>query len=145
MKTKEEIASAWAGIKLEIFTDTKDLKYIHPYITPKQCLRAMEAYKGEAVNELKQGAVSSSAKQNDIKEMILAEYKKGNIVVSTFEGLQVAPLKEIIKQPTDGLLYDLNRNEAVVLTFINDPKWINDYAMVQVVRELKQQLEDKAK
>ena len=88
--------------------------------------------------------VSSSAKQNDIKEMILAEYKKGNIVVSTFEGLQVAPLKEIIKQPTDGLLYDLNRNEAVVLTFINDPKWINDYAMVQVVRELKQQLEDKA-
>ena len=89
------------------------------------------------------GDVSSSAKQNDIKEMILAEYKKGNIVVSTFEGLQVAPLKEIIKQPIDGLLYDLNRNEAVVLTFINDPKWINDYAMVQVVRELKQQLETK--
>lgn len=94
---------------------------------------------------LNKGDVSSSAKQNDIKEMILAEYKKGNIVVSTFEGLQVAPLKEIIKQPIDGLLYDLNRNEAVVLTFISDPKWINDYAMVQVVRELKQQLEDKAK
>lgn len=92
---------------------------------------------------LNKGDVSSSAKQNDIKEMILAEYKKGNIVVSTFEGLQVASLKEIIKQPIDGLLYDLNRNEAVVLTFINDPKWINDYAMVQVVRELKQQLETK--
>ena len=96
---------------------------------------------------LNKGDVSSSAKQNDIKEMILAEYKKGNIVVSTFDGVQVAPLKEIIKQPIDGLLFDLNRNEAVVLTFINDndPKWINDYAMVQVVRELKQQLEDKAK
>lgn len=87
--------------------------------------------------------VSSSTNENDIKEMVLAEYKKGNIVVSTFEGLQVAPLKEIIKQPIDGLLYDLNRNEAVVLTFINDPKWINDYAMVQVVRELKKQLETK--
>lgn len=60
MKTKEEIASAWAGIKLEIFTDTKDLKYIHPYITPKQCLRAMEAYKEEAVTELKQAAVMPS-------------------------------------------------------------------------------------
>jgi len=57
MKTKEEIASAWAGIKLEIFTDTKDLKHIHPYITPKQCLRAMEAYKEETVTKLKQGAV----------------------------------------------------------------------------------------
>ena len=87
--------------------------------------------------------ISGSTKENDIKEMVLAEYKKGNIVVSTFEGLQVAPLKEIIKQPIDGLLYDLNRNEAVVLTFINDPKWINDYAMVQVVRELKKQLETK--
>ncbi|MEK6878524.1 MAG: hypothetical protein AABY22_02900, partial [Nanoarchaeota archaeon] len=61
--------------------------------------------------------------QEDMKEFILSEYKKGNIVASTFEGLQVAPLKEIIKQPVDGLLYDLNRNESVVLTFINDPKW----------------------
>ena len=80
--------------------------------------------------------------QNDIKEMILSEYRKGNIVVLAFDGLQVAPLKEIIKQPIDGLLYDLNRNETTVLTFVNDPKWINDYAMLQVVRELKQQLEE---
>ena len=87
--------------------------------------------------------VKGSAPKMDIKEMVLAEYKKGNIVVATFEGLQVAPLKEIIKQPIDGLLYDLNRNESVVLTFINDPKWINDYAMVQVLRELKRQLEEK--
>ena len=33
--------------------------------------------------------VSSSTNENDIKEMVLAEYKKGNIVVSTFEGLQL--------------------------------------------------------
>jgi hypothetical protein len=75
-----------------------------------------------------------------IKEIVLAEYKKGNIVISNHEGIQAAPLKEIIKQPIDGLLYDLNRNEVVILTFINDPKWINDYALVQVLREFKNQI-----
>ena len=104
-----------------------------------------ETSKKAQIQPLNKGEINSSAQQNDIKEMILAEYQKGNIVVSTFEGLQVAPLKEIIKQPIDGLLYDLNRNEAVILTFINDPKWINDYAMMQVVMELKKQLEEKAK
>ena len=107
-------------------------------------IKLYDNFQKQVKNNLVQPDVSS-AKQNDIKDMILAESQKGNIVVSTFEGFQVAPLKEIIKQPIDGLLYDLNRNEAVVLTFINDPKWINDYAMMQVVRELKQQLEDKTK
>ena len=36
-----------------------------------------------------------------------------------------------------GLLYDLNKNESVILTSINDPKWINDYAVCQVIRALK--------
>jgi len=77
-----------------------------------------------------------------IKEKILAEYQKGNVVVSNFEGLQIAELKEIIKQPVDGLLYDINRNESVILTFIEDPKWVNDYASTQIIRELKTQLEE---
>lgn len=45
----------------------------------------------------------------EIKNKILAEYDKGNIVVASFEGLQSMPLDEFIKQPADGLLYDLNR------------------------------------
>lgn len=85
---------------------------------------------------------NNRTQHNAIKEMILAEYGKGNIVVLTVDGLQVAPLKEIIKQPIEGLLYDLNRDESVILTFIDNPKWINDYAMTQVIRELKQQLEE---
>jgi hypothetical protein len=44
MKTKEEILSSWSGKKLEIFTNTKELDYIHPYITPKQSLYAMEEF-----------------------------------------------------------------------------------------------------
>ena len=80
-------------------------------------------------------------KKEEIKNKILKEYKKGNIVVSTFDGIVTAPLKDIINQPTEGLLYDLNRDEATILTFIDDPKWINDYACMAVIRELKKQLE----
>jgi len=82
-------------------------------------------------------------KTKELKDKILEEYKKGNIVVSTVEGISVAPLKEVIKQPTEGLLYDINRDEATILTLIDDPKWVNDYACMAVIRELKRQLDSK--
>ena len=78
----------------------------------------------------------------NIKNKILEEYKKGNIVVYTFEGLMVMPIKDIVNQPTSGLLYDLNRDEATILTSIDDPKWINDYACAKVIEELKRQLDE---
>jgi len=78
----------------------------------------------------------------NIKDRILKEYKKGNIIVVGSEGLQVMPLNDFIKQPVDGMLYDLNRNEAVILTFIDNPKWINDYAVCQVIRLLKKRIEE---
>lgn len=77
-----------------------------------------------------------------IKDKILEEYKKGNIVVSGFEGLQIMKLEDIIKQPADGLLYDLNRNESIILTFLPNPKWVNDYASSQVIRQLKKRIEE---
>jgi len=77
-----------------------------------------------------------------LKEKILEEYKKGNIVIATGDGLQVAKLSEIIKQPTEGLLYDLNRDEATILTFIDNPKWINDYAVCKVIRALKARVDE---
>ena len=77
-----------------------------------------------------------------IKEKILEEYRKGNIVVATSEGLSVCKLSEIIKQPAEGILYDINRNESVILTFIPDPKWVNDYASSQIIRELKKRIEE---
>lgn len=77
-----------------------------------------------------------------LKDKILEEYKNGTVVIATPEGLQGTKLSEFIKQPTDSLLYDLNRNEAVVLTFIDDPKWVNDYAVCQVIRSLKSKIDD---
>lgn len=81
-------------------------------------------------------------KAEEIKDIILEEYKKGNIVISGVDGLQIMPIKEFIKQPTAGMLYDLNRCEAVVLTFLPDPKWINDYAVAKVIIELKNRIKE---
>lgn len=76
------------------------------------------------------------------KQILLTEYEKGNIVINTIEGVLTIPLKDFLKQPIEGILYDLNRDEATVLTFINDPKWINDYAVTKVIRELKKQIDE---
>lgn len=79
---------------------------------------------------------------NEFKESILTEYKNGNIVFATFDGLRTVSLSEFIKQPTEGLLYDLNRDEATVLTFVNDVKWINDFAVCKVIRALKDKISE---
>ena len=77
-----------------------------------------------------------------IKELILEEAKNGFLVIAGFEGLQKAKLSEIVKQPVEGLLYDLNRDPVTILTFINDPKWVNDYASMQVIRLLHNKVEE---
>ena len=79
---------------------------------------------------------------SELKDKILEEYKNGNIVIATHEGIKGTKLSEFIKQPIDGMLYDLNRNETVVLTFIDEPKWINDYAVCQVIRALKAKIDE---
>ena len=79
---------------------------------------------------------------NKIKSLILEEYKQGNIVITTNGAIRGAKLSEFIERPVDEILYNLNRNEAVVLTFIDDPKWINDYAVCKVIRALKSRIDE---
>lgn len=74
------------------------------------------------------------------KEQIIEEAKKGNVVINTIEGIVMAPIKELASQPVNGLLYDLNRDECTILSFIDDPKWINDYACAMVIRHLKAEI-----
>ena len=77
-----------------------------------------------------------------MKEIILEEYRKGNVVVANLGGIKTMKLEDIIKQPAEGILYDLNRLESVILSFLPDPKWINDYAASQVIRELKKRIKE---
>jgi hypothetical protein len=73
-----------------------------------------------------------------LREMILEKEKEGKVVFAVQGGLMEADIMDFINQPTEGLLYDLNRDKPTVMTFINDPKWINDYAVGLVISKLKE-------
>lgn len=76
----------------------------------------------------------------ELKEHILAERDKGNLVFQALPGeFMSAPVGEFVKQPVDGMLYDLNRGEEIALTFIDQPKWVNDFAVALVIRKLAEQ------
>jgi hypothetical protein len=78
-----------------------------------------------------------------IKELLLEESKKGFVCTLTPFGLQKTPLRELVEQAVEGLLYDLNRDELTILTFVeDDPKRINDFACAMVIREIKKQLDE---
>lgn len=121
---------------MEHTSEGSDAMYVAYSIALKEISKFHEAVK-LAQNE-------KVVRDEKIKELILEEYKKGNIVIATNEGIEAMPLKDFVKQPVDGILYDLNRNEMVVLAFVNDPKWVNDYAVAQVIRELKTIIDNQA-
>ena len=76
-------------------------------------------------------------KFENFRDEILAKEKEGKIVIATWEGFMEADLDKIIDQPTEGLLYDLNRDRATILTYIEDKKWVNDFACMKVIEKLK--------
>ena len=79
----------------------------------------------------------------ELKAHILDEQSKGNVVFWGMPGeLMAAPLNEFVEQPAMGILYDLNRLEEITMTFINDPKWVNDYAVAAVIRKLVEQRDE---
>lgn len=79
----------------------------------------------------------------NLLNVIQEKEKEDKIVFMTIEGPMVVDLEEFIKQPTEGILYDLNRDKATVITFMREgnPKWINDYAVGLVIAKLKSKWE----
>lgn len=76
-------------------------------------------------------------KYKEFRDYILEKEKEGKVVINTAVGLREISLDEIIKQSTEGLLYDLNRDRCTILTLIEDKKWINDFACMKVIEKLK--------
>lgn len=68
-----------------------------------------------------------------IRNKVLTEWDKGNLVYADIEGLKSIKLEEFVKQPLEGMLYDINRNAATILTFLDDPKWVNDFALTKLL------------
>jgi len=79
--------------------------------------------------------------RTELRDSILNQYEAGNIVVAGIEGLQLMKFDDFMKQPVDGILYDLNRGEETILCFIKDAKWVNDYAATKVIRRLWSDIE----
>lgn len=81
--------------------------------------------------------------KSDLKELVLEGRKKGKVVFLQYTGNDFAvmsePVTEFIDQPVDGILYDLNRLEEIALTYMDDPKWVNDFAVALTIRALKEE------
>lgn len=79
--------------------------------------------------------------EKSLKEIVLDQANAGNVVINTVEGLMLSKIEDLVNQPVDGLLYDLNRDKLTILAMIEnsefDHKWINDYACMQVIVYLK--------
>lgn len=69
-----------------------------------------------------------------MRDIILSEWEKGNVVFATADGLRECRFEDFIKQPLEGMLYDINRDAATVATFLDNPKWVNDYALTKLLR-----------
>lgn len=83
-----------------------------------------------------------STKQ-ELKDLILQKAEEDKVVFRAMDSLMEADIEEFIKQPTEGLLYDLNRDRATVMSWIDDPKWINDFAVCLVIEKLKEYYDKK--
>lgn len=72
--------------------------------------------------------------------------KQGILVIMTEMGLMGVSLEKFCQQDADGILYDLNRDEATTLTLGNEGlvRWVNDYAVAKVIRYLKEKLNEKS-
>ena len=82
---------------------------------------------------------SPSKEQESLRDKILAERDKGNLVYAHLEGYSVVKVEDFVKQPAEGMLYDLNRGEEVSLSFITEKKWVNDFAVALTIRKLVEQ------
>ena len=71
--------------------------------------------------------------RKSVCDWVLAEWDNGNLVYADIEGLKSIKFDDFIKQPLEGMLYDINRDTATILTFIEDPKWVNDFALTKLL------------
>ncbi len=72
-------------------------------------------------------------KLENIRDKVLKAWEEGRVCYLTIEGIMSCPLEDFVKQPLAGMLYDLNRDRATLLSFLEDPKWVNDFALTKLL------------
>lgn len=80
-----------------------------------------------------------SDKDDELRETVLKARKEGKVAMWLLPGqLGITPLEDFLKQPADGILYDLNRLEECALSD-DSIRWVNDFAVAVVIRKLVEQ------
>lgn len=75
---------------------------------------------------------------DELQNLILSKKKEGKIVFHSLEGLMEAKMEDIIQQPAEGMLWDLNRDVATLLSRASEenPCWVNDIALANITEYL---------
>lgn len=76
------------------------------------------------------------SKEEELRDKIFEAYKEGYICYRTPEGVMKQRIDDFVKQPLEGMLYDINRDKATILANLKDPKWINDFALTVLLEYL---------
>jgi len=72
--------------------------------------------------------------KEELREIVLDEMRKGWIVYRTIEGLHKQKIEDFVRQPIEGQLYDINRDMATCLAFIEEPFGVNNFASMVLLR-----------
>lgn len=75
---------------------------------------------------------------DELQNLILSKKKEGKIVFYSIEGLVEAKMENIIQQTANGLLWELNRDMATLLSRASEdnPYWVNDIALANITEYL---------
>ena len=84
------------------------------------------------------------SQNKEMKALVLQKEKEGKVVFLTLDGFISVDLESFIQQPTEGILYDLNRDRATVLTLMSE-SWFNDFAVGSVIKKLKEKIDNQEK
>lgn len=79
------------------------------------------------------------------KQIMLEEFEKGNVITVSAGNPSVHNLKDMIDQPINGLLYDLNLLEETSMSTLTSTKDMNSFAVAKVIRELYSKVEELTK
>lgn len=77
-------------------------------------------------------------KAKELRDMALAYRKEGKVMMWVLpEQLMTAQVAEFVRQPVDGILWDLNRGEECA--DFSNIRGVNDFAVAVTIRELVKQ------
>ena len=76
----------------------------------------------------------------ELQKVVLKARDEGKVVMWVLpEQLMTAPLDEFVKQPVDGILWQLNRGEECALSSADNIRWVNYFAVALTIRKLVEQ------